>query len=315
MFSVIVPLYNKEVTIAVTLVSVLNQKFKNFEVIIINDGSTDKSLQIVESFNDPRISVFSHENRGVSHARNYAVARAGFEFISFLDADDLWDPNYLEEIAHLIHSYPTCSVFTSAYRVLGPCKISFKCDTLPEGIVDDYFEARIKHHIMRTSAITVKKSVLDAVGGFPEGMFGGEDDYTWTKFALNSKIAFTPKVLATYNSKDSTYIQRRGKIDTSKESWLNFYAEGNFYRNEFIASKAITAGIRFAYGSSQRVSLEIERGTKFTVLFKKKWRYLYFLNRMPSFIIISLKSILPYYKLLKFGLVKRKNMILLKLNS
>lgn len=314
MFSVIIPLFNKEVTIAVTLNSVLNQSFTDFEIIVINDGSTDNSLYVVNSFKDSRIKVISQENKGVSMARNLAIKEAEYDYIAFLDADDVWSPDYLKEITHLIRKYPECSVYTVAYRVIGQNKTSVKCEKLPEGIIEDYFEARFKHHIMRTSTIVVNKKVFDCVGGFPEGMIGGEDDYTWAKIALKFKIAFTPKILATYDNRNSTFYLRRGQMDTCQESWLDFYEPDNFYRNEFIASKAITAGIRYAYGTRQRKSLCIEKSTAYTTLSKSRWRYLYFLNRTPYFLILFIKVLIPFYKRNKYWLGKKKHLLKNKLS-
>ena len=89
-FSIVIPLYNKENYIGHTLKSVLNQAFQDFEIIIVNDGSTDKSLEKVNSIKDARVQLFSIENRGVSYARNYGIEKALASLIIFLDADDTW---------------------------------------------------------------------------------------------------------------------------------------------------------------------------------------------------------------------------------
>ncbi|AKD04403.1 hypothetical protein PKOR_16560 [Pontibacter korlensis] len=82
--------------------------------------------------------------------------------------------------------------------------------------------------------------------------------------------------MAAYDSRESTFDQRRGQIDSSHKLWLGLYAEGDFHRNEFIAGKAITAAIRYAYGAPQKKSREIENATKYTILSMAKWRYLFF---------------------------------------
>jgi glycosyltransferase involved in cell wall biosynthesis len=94
--SVIIPVYNGEKTIKQTVESVLNQTFRDFELLIINDGSQDATLEIIQAINDERIQVFSYQNSGVSASRNRALTKAKGEFISFIDADDLWTPNKLE---------------------------------------------------------------------------------------------------------------------------------------------------------------------------------------------------------------------------
>ncbi len=116
-FSVVIPLYNKQDYISQSLHSVLNQQFKDFEVIIINDGSTDRSQQIIESFQDSRIRLFNQKNQGVSIARNTAVAKSTGKIIAFLDADDIWYPTHLEEIYHLSKKFPEATLFATAYEI------------------------------------------------------------------------------------------------------------------------------------------------------------------------------------------------------
>ena len=296
MFSVVIPLYNKATTIADTLNSVLKQTFDDYEVVVVDDGSTDESLKIAQSFFNPRIRIYSKLHEGVSETRNYGIDQAREKYIAFLDADDLWEPDYLKEMFWLIKKYPDCSMFASAYKVISKNKTSVKCTTLPEGVLDNIFAVRFQHRIMRISATVVQKNVFDIVGGFPEGMIGGEDEYTWAKIAIRFKVAFTPKVLATYDNRYSSFQNRKGKMDHCKESWFDLYEEGNFYLNEFIAYKAITAGIRYAFGTSQVASFEIEEKTKFTMLSKQQWNYLYFLNHLPFFVVAIIKRAIPLYK-------------------
>ena len=87
-FSVVIPLYNKEQYIKNTLQSVLNQVFQDFEIIIVNDGSTDRSIDIVYALNDKRIQVFTQENKGVALARNFGIKKSKSKFIALIDADD-----------------------------------------------------------------------------------------------------------------------------------------------------------------------------------------------------------------------------------
>src|SRR5690606_12962360 len=94
-FSIIVPLYNKEKYLKATLKSVLQQTFIDFEIIIVNDGSTDKSLEIAKSFKNERIKIYTQENQGVSAARNLGIEKSTSEYCCFLDADDVWKDNHL----------------------------------------------------------------------------------------------------------------------------------------------------------------------------------------------------------------------------
>src|SRR5690625_3750960 len=103
-----ISLYNKEKHITKTINSVLNQTYKKFELIIIDDGSIDRSLEVVEKFNDSRIKVFTFENNGVSVARNLGIEKAKYNYIAFLDADDEWEENFLFNVKKLIQTYPEC---------------------------------------------------------------------------------------------------------------------------------------------------------------------------------------------------------------
>src|SRR4051812_32162135 len=95
-FSVIIPLYNKANYIENTIKSVLNQTFTDFEIIVVNDESTDESETIVLGFNDKRIQLFNQKNQGVSVARNHGIEKAKGKLVAFLDADDYWFHNHLE---------------------------------------------------------------------------------------------------------------------------------------------------------------------------------------------------------------------------
>ena len=104
-FSVIIPLYNKANFVRKTIESILNQTFTGFEIVVVNDGSTDNSLDVVNEISDPRIRIFTKENGGVSVARNFGIEKSQNEYIAFLDADDLWLPDYLETIKNMIEQY------------------------------------------------------------------------------------------------------------------------------------------------------------------------------------------------------------------
>src|SRR5690349_12484134 len=117
MFSIVVPLYNKAEYLINTIDSVLAQTFQKFEILIINDGSTDDSLRIANSIQHPSIKVFDKRNEGVSAARNFGMDHASCEYIAFLDADDFWEPEYLEQMSVLISQNGECGMFASAHKI------------------------------------------------------------------------------------------------------------------------------------------------------------------------------------------------------
>ena len=115
MISVVIPLYNKEAIIKKSLESVLTQDYDDFEVVVVNDGSTDKSVEIVKSIQDTRITLIEQENGGPSKARNTGVKNARGEWILFLDADDELLPGALKHFAGLVEAHKDINMFVCPY--------------------------------------------------------------------------------------------------------------------------------------------------------------------------------------------------------
>ena len=203
--SVVIPLYNKRDTVERALRSVLAQTVQDFEIVVVNDGSTDGSADVVRGINDPRIRLIEQPNAGVSAARNRGVAEARKDLIAFLDADDEWLPEFLQAIAELHARFPQCSVFATRY-----CFASAdgrRWNPIIRGIVgdaaillDDYFgiAARSDPPVW-SSAVGVRKKALLAVGGFPEGITAGEDLLTWARLACRCKIAYSQRIMSVYH--------------------------------------------------------------------------------------------------------------------
>lgn len=205
MISVIIPLYNKEKQIVHTLQSVFNQTFQDFEIVIVDDGSTDGSVSEVEKFSDSRIRLIYQKNAGVAAARNRGTEDAKGDLIAFLDADDEWKPEYLATQYYLSQKYPECNVFASNYEFrdtdgkVVPTIIRKLPFTGEEGVLSNYFEvASCSHPPLWTSAVMVKKQAIQAIGGFPVGIKSGEDLLTWARLAVNGQIAYSKKVEAIY---------------------------------------------------------------------------------------------------------------------
>ena len=204
MISIVIPLYNKEKQIQNTLISVFNQTFQEFEIIIVNDGSTDNSVEIAKQFNDPRIRLIEQKNQGVSAARNTGIKEAKYDYIALLDADDEWKPTYLETQLDLINSFPECSVYACAYEFRQGEKITpLILNKIPfegeKGILSNYFEiASCSHPPLWTSAVVAKKEAFLSVGGFPVGITSGEDLLIWARLAVKYKIAYSLRVEACF---------------------------------------------------------------------------------------------------------------------
>ena len=114
-FSVILPLYNKEESVGKTVRSVLSQTHEDLELIVVNDGSTDESLRVVRGIKDDRIRVFSQENQGVSVARNRGMDEAKYNYVAFIDGDDLWHKDYLAVMSCLISKHLAARCFSASW--------------------------------------------------------------------------------------------------------------------------------------------------------------------------------------------------------
>ena len=222
-FSVIIPLYNKEAYIEQTLGSVLAQTYPFFEVIIVDDGSSDASLQIVNGITDSRIRVISQVNSGVATARNRGVKEAKENYVAFMDADDFWAPNYLERIAFLISTCPDAGIFACRYVEMmnGNRKaVSIDLETTFEYI--SYFSLYAKTFIspVWTSATIVLRDIFLKNGGFNTSLKMGEDIDLWVRIALKEPIAYLNEELAYYNNDQIIENRLSKKLYAPEESYI-----------------------------------------------------------------------------------------------
>lgn len=219
-FSIIMPLYNKEAYVKKALDSICAQTFKDFECIVVDDGSTDGSLDLVRDFvrndgmtsvtdkslneplslNDGRLKILTQSNSGVSAARNNGVTASKGEYICFLDADDWWEPTFLEHMAQLIADYPDAGIYAMNYIYYKPGKTHVAL-TLKTGYIN-YPQSYYQSGAMPiwTGAACMPRKVFDEMGGFPLGVKLGEDFLLWAKTALHYPVAFCEKPLAYYNN-------------------------------------------------------------------------------------------------------------------
>ncbi|TPG41659.1 glycosyltransferase family 2 protein [Flavobacterium pectinovorum] len=203
-FSIIIPLYNKENHIENTIKSVLNQTFTDYEIIIINDGSTDKSEILALGFKDHRIQIYNQKNQGVSVARNLGIEKSKGKLIAFLDADDYWFQNHLEELSNLYHNFPNCGIYCSRYKI----RISKNHFQIPNfnginesfrGIIADYFFSNSPYRITWTSSLAIPKEIVEQNRGFTPNVTNGQDLELWTKIGIKHPVAITNTVTAIYN--------------------------------------------------------------------------------------------------------------------
>lgn len=212
--SVIIPLYNKEREIEGTIRSVLAQRLQPLEIVVVDDGSTDRSAALVEAIPSPLIRLVRQPNAGECAARNRAIAESRGELLALLDADDEWEEGFLEEVAALYREFPGCGIYSTAFRVVSHDGIFPAPTPTRRGIVENFFRDSAHRYVSIPSASAIPRQVIDRVGGFPDGMKMGGDLYMWIKIARRYPVCFSPQPLCRYskvasNRSASTYTPER----------------------------------------------------------------------------------------------------------
>lgn len=205
--SVVIPLYNKVQYIERTIQSVCQQSFKDFEVIVVDDESTDGSDLLVEQLQleEPRIRLFRRSNGGQSAARNSGIAAAKGELVAFLDADDQWEPDYLQALVDLRQEFPEAGLYATGYRVV---REGFDVEvTIPseqswssKHLLDDYFKRSQGYGFVWVSAMAIPKQILGDLGGFLEGEQIGGDTEMISRVAMYYPVAYDSRPLAVYRA-------------------------------------------------------------------------------------------------------------------
>ena len=193
--SVVVPLYNKEQHVFRAIDGILKQTFQDFEVVVVDDGSTDGGAAVVRAMGDPRIRLISQPNAGVSVARNNGIAVARAPLIAFCDADDAWRPDFLANIVDLQREFPQAGAYALNYECVGADgtrSVGVAHSRAPRLLLDPagFFEiAKFGTPVFSSSVAVVKDSFAKA-GNFPPGVKLGEDLDTWIRICFVAPIAF-----------------------------------------------------------------------------------------------------------------------------
>mgnify|MGYP002277350096 CR=1 FL=1 len=208
MVSVIIPMYNNEDTIGYAIESVLNQDYDNYEILVIDDGSTDNSIDAATKalLGCTKCCVLFHENgrnKGVSATRNVGIKSASGELLAFLDADDLWESNKLSACVEPFMQYPSivmvyhsAKVFTvdnatmKAHGVYGSGRAGYRKVSYPDIYKNSF--------VAPTSSVVIKRQVLDKCGLFYENWKYGEDGLLWYSVLQHGDVYYYEKVLSKY---------------------------------------------------------------------------------------------------------------------
>lgn len=196
-FSVVISVFNKEGFIGNTIQSVLNQTVQDFEIIVVNDCSTDQSEEEILNISDDRITYHNFkENQGAGATRNKGLSLAKGKYIALLDGDDLWYPNYLKEIENVISQFPTHKIFATAIDIeehdgMRPSSYSFENETNETHLSLDYFTSSYKNTLLTSSSTVIESSVFEEIGNYDASIKSGQDTDLWIRLGLAYKIAFS----------------------------------------------------------------------------------------------------------------------------
>ncbi len=228
-FSVIIPLYNKAPYVAKAIQSVLAQTFTDYELIIIDDGSKDDSfpiaLKAIEGHG--HCHLYRQKNAGVSMARNNGVELSQGEYLCFLDADDWWEPTFLEEMTKLIEEFPEAGIYGTSYTIVNETK--HKTRVAPIGVEMGFEKGYINYcqvyaktlgMPLTSISVAIPRPVFNEMKGFPKGIKLGEDFLLWVHIALRYKVAFLNKPLANYNQDVDAVNRGVGHLHKPEEHML-----------------------------------------------------------------------------------------------
>ena len=302
--SVIIPLYNKKEYIVRAINSILNQTYRNFELILIDDGSTDNGANEVQKIKDNRIKIIYQNNQGVSAARNRGINEAKSELIAFLDADDAWKPDFLEVIMRLRNNYPQAGAYGTAYemknvkgKTIEPKFIGILNNSW-EGIVKNYFQSALISPLLTSSSTAIPKNIFNIVGYFAEDMPVGEDLDMWCRIALKFPIVFSNKICSVYYQNaddrvcnkltDCTYISiLLAKLEKQYNTY-KYKKEITRYFKEYIIKRKISLAREFLVNGKLKEARDILTKCRDTEYFKRRWSKFYLMSLIPNIIVKSL---------------------------
>lgn len=224
-FSVIIPLYNKADYVAKAIESVFSQTYADYELVIMDDGSSDNSFETASKVIEGKENchIFRQENAGVSMARNNAVAKSKGDRLCFLDADDWWAPTFLEEMAGLIDEFPEAGIYGTGYTIVNETR--HKTRVSPIGVELNFEKGYINYcqvyaktlaMPLWTGAVCIPRRVFEEMNGFPKGIKLGEDFLLWIRISLKYKVAFLNRPLAYYNQDSDTTWRAIGRLQNPK---------------------------------------------------------------------------------------------------
>ena len=295
--NIIIPLYNKENTIGRAIQSVLHQVYQDFRIIVVDDGSTDRSYHVISQIKDRRIKIIRQSNQGEGAARNRGVDEVSDKFVAFLDADDEWRPEFLSSIVCLIKKYPECGLFGSYYDICeghslrSPSPINHFSQNW-HGIIDNYFQVMFDYIPFNSSSVVIKKKELKDVGSFPVGVKLGGDIDTWFRLYEVCKFAYLNQPLSIYHfdaenrvcNIEEKPIEGYRYVKTIQSMIANgfFSQEETSFALNYLAKKQIPIARYCIEQGRRQAARKILYSCKDAVKLRKKRKKLYLYSLLPT---------------------------------
>ncbi|WP_009632477.1 glycosyltransferase [Synechocystis sp. PCC 7509] len=221
LISVVIPVYNGATTVKETIESVLQQSYQNLEIIVVNDGSQDETLAIVNSIQDNKIKVFSYSNAGLSASRNRGFSHAGGEFIAFLDADDLWTKDKLEAQLNALQQNPQAAVAYSWTDHIDEQGQFLRPASYTSYQGDVYERLLVGNFLSCGSNTLIRAQALQKVGGFDESLNSAEDWDMWLRLAAYYEFVAIPRPQVLYRISPNSMSANISKMEAASLQVIN----------------------------------------------------------------------------------------------
>lgn len=264
--SVILPVYNAQTYLRESIDSILGQSFADFELIIINDGSTDSSLEIISSYKDPRIVLMNQANAGLPITLNRAIRVAKGQYLARQDADDISLPNRLADQVTFLDSHPQCALLGSWADIIVENSLTDRGLRHPH-LNGDIQVKLLFFNCFVHSSVMIRKSALEKSGLYPEEpeKFPPEDYDLWLRIAKQFEVANIPHALLKYRELPNSISRSKLQIMQDRAELMSFHAIKEILEPSFI-DKDIKTLIKAM--TNQVVALESDKRTKHEEMLK-----------------------------------------------
>lgn len=266
------PVYNSETTIRQSVLSVLDQSHKNFEFIIINDGSNDRTIEIIREITDKRIHIFTYPRNGIAAARNKGIKLAKGEYITFIDADDLWMPDKLKDQLATLEENPDCKVVYSWVSIIDDKGYFLRTVAPMHHRGDVYADMLERCFIVNSSNLMFHRAVISGVGYFDESLKWAQDFDFNIRLAKKNKFALCPCYHIFYRQSAQSHSARVRPVEkylirvintafvTAPKALLPIKKRALSYNYQHIANKFIDTrpGVSSSFSAFNRLIKAVE---------------------------------------------------------